>query len=92
MLSTQAQNMKAKIKTLLKDGRWLEKMTSAELNFLANTNPDLCQEKKLDESGKIRSVIKPECRHRYKLYKLLRSQRRVPKNSHAEKILKTMKE
>jgi hypothetical protein len=85
--------MKAKIKKLFKDDpAWLEKMGSAELDFLSILNSDLCQEKKVDESGKIHSVLKPECKNRYRLYAILRSKSRCPKNEHGEEMLKTMKE
>jgi hypothetical protein len=87
MLNSQSENLKSKIKTLQKnDGRWLEKLTSTELDFLASINGDLCQ-MKLNEGGKIRSVIKRECRNRYHLYALLRSKRRCPKNEHGETML-----
>jgi hypothetical protein len=90
MLKSQADHMKSKIKTLFKDDRWLEKMGSNELDFLTILNRDLCRESKVAENGKIRSELRPECNNRYRLYALLRSKRRCPKNEHGEEMLKKM--
>jgi len=72
-----------------KDPDWLEKLTGPQLKLLAKLNPDLTEIHDLDESGRKRTVLRPECNNRYKLYRLLRSRHRVPKNRHAEEILKT---
>jgi hypothetical protein len=80
----------AEVKKLLKTEHWVERMTSPQLKILARLNPDLCEIHEVDKYGRKRTIVKPECRNRYELYKLLRSKRRCPKNKHGEEILKTL--
>ena len=81
-----------RVKAMLKTDTWVERMTTPELTILAKLNPDLTEIKEEWTPGRFRTIIKPECRHRYKLYQLLRSKKRVPKNRHAEEILRQTKE
>jgi hypothetical protein len=90
MHTTEAAHLKAKIEKMMNTDDWVEKMTSIEMRFLCHTNPDLCEEKKTDESGRTRTLLKGACNNRYRMYELLRSKRRCPKNQHGEVMLKKM--
>ena len=90
MHTEQAKNMKAELKRLFKKDDWLECMDSTMLEFLAHQNGDLTETVKTYEKGRKRTVLRPEAKNRYLLYRLLRTQKRCPKNQHAESVLKTM--
>jgi hypothetical protein len=91
MQKNYAIDMKAKIKKMFKTDNWLERLGSLELDFIARTNADLCMEKKEVKPGIFKTVLKPEAKHKYKLYGLLRSKRRCPKNWHGEAMLQKMR-
>jgi hypothetical protein len=79
-----------RVKKMVKTDNWVERMTTPDLTILAKLNPDLCEIEEEYEPGRKRVTLIPEARHKYKLYRLLRSKRRVPKDKNAESILKTM--
>jgi hypothetical protein len=90
MQTNYAKDMKARMKAMFKHDNWLERLGSLELDFIARTNADLCMEKKEVRPGIFKSVLRPEAKHKYKLYGLLRSKRRCPKNRHGETMLKQL--
>jgi hypothetical protein len=94
MHTEQAKDMKARLKKMFKSDDWLEKLNHDELVFLARMHPDLTEtEINVAMPGhriEKKKILRDECKNRYSLYKLLRSKRRVPKNAHAEAMLKKM--
>jgi hypothetical protein len=95
MHTERAKNLKARLKLMFKsDEHWLEKLKHDELEFLARMHPDLTEtEITVAQTGRgieKKKILRDECKNRYELYRLLRSKRRVPKNAHAEAMLKKM--